>query len=172
MEHDTSWRYRIRTTGVAIGCVVALAGVALAEGGGDQGPSAQITVSIDALDWMVGHWRRDGEARSSEELWIPPEGGLMLGVGRTIKDGRAVGFEYLRIEQRDASLVYVASPGGQPPTEFVLARLETERAVFENPQHDFPQRILYWREQGDLCARIEGEINGEPRQIGWCWSRL
>lgn len=126
--------------------------------------------SIEALGWMVGHWRREGEGSSTEELWLPAEGGLMLGLGRTIKGDRAVGFEYLRIEQRDTGVVYVASPGGQPPTEFPLSTLEPNRVEFENPDHDFPQRILYWRQGVDLCARIEGEMGGQQRQLGWCWS--
>ncbi len=34
--------------------------------------------------------------------------------------------------------------------------------VFENPQHDFPQRILYRKNpDGTLHARAEGERNGK-----------
>ncbi len=30
------------------------------------------------------------------------------------------------------------------------------RVVFENTAHDFPQRIIYWKDGNDLRARIEG----------------
>ena len=50
---------------------------------------------------------------------------------------------YLRIVERDGGLVYIAQPGGNPPTEFVLTELDKKRAVFVNPRHDFPQRIIY-----------------------------
>ncbi len=43
--------------------------------------------------------------------------------------------------------------------------------VFENAVHDFPQRILYWREGEALLARVEGTLRGEPRSEEWRFSR-
>jgi len=43
--------------------------------------------------------------------------------------------------------------------------------VFENPEHDFPQRILYRLDGGMLHARIEGVVDGEPLSSEWTWSR-
>jgi hypothetical protein len=38
--------------------------------------------------------------------------------------------------------------------------------VFENPQHDFPIRVMYRREKtGGLLAAIEGNRNGTLRRI-------
>ena len=54
-----------------------------------------------------------------------------------------VGFEFLRIVERDGGLVYIAQPGGNAPTEFVLTELNNQRAEFVNPRHDYPQRIVY-----------------------------
>lgn len=66
-----------------------------------------------------------------------------------------VAFEYLRIIERNGGLVYVAQPGGNPPTEFVLTELNNQRAVFLNPHHDYPQRIVYeLSEKGTLTASI------------------
>jgi hypothetical protein len=42
-------------------------------------------------------------------------------------------------------------------------------AVFENPGHDFPQRIIYRREGDSLIARIEGEVDGRRRSAQWEW---
>jgi hypothetical protein len=41
---------------------------------------------------------------------------------------------------------------------------------FENLAHDFPQRIIYWRADKNLCARVEGTIRGEKEGEEWCWS--
>src|SRR6185436_1552848 len=73
----------------------------------------------------------------------PPSGGAMLGMSRTVSGERMVAFEFLRIVERDGGLVYIAQPNGAPPTEFALTQLEPMRAVFENPRHDYPQRIVY-----------------------------
>ena len=60
-------------------------------------------------------------------------------------------FEYLRIVERNDGLVYIAQPNGATPTEFVLTEIGETRAVFDNPRHDYPKRIVY-----DLSA--EGRL--------------
>ena len=126
----------------------------------DIAPATPIQGAIADIAWLAGAWVGTRNGRSIEERWSPPLGGAMLGVSRTVARQRMVGFEYLRIVERDGSLVYVAQPGGRPPTEFVLTELEEGRAVFKNPQHSFPQRIVYERTAaGGLVARI-GYANG------------
>jgi hypothetical protein len=79
----------------------------------------------------------------------------MLAVARTLKGDRMTGFEFLRIVERDGSLVYIAQPGGRPPTEFALTRIASDGATFENPAHDFPKVIRYRRlDNGTLEARV------------------
>ena len=43
--------------------------------------------------------------------------------------------------------------------------------VFENPKHDFPQRIRYRLKGDTLHARIEGTINGKERAIDFPYQR-
>ena len=46
------------------------------------------------------------------------------------------------------------------------------RAVFENKQHDFPQRILYWLDaEGAMHARIEGPQGGKTISLEWVWKK-
>ncbi len=128
--------------------------------------------TLDRLRWLVNHWHSADGAKSSEEHWIGPRGGLMLGVNRSIYSNGKASFEYLRIESAgEDQVVYHASPMGRSETKFPLVEIGNERVVFENPAHDFPRRISYWLD-GDhqLHARIEGEINGQPRQQEWVWS--
>jgi hypothetical protein len=105
-------------------------------------------------------------ARSIEERWSPPLGGAMLAVSRTVSKEKMVAFEYLRIVERDGGLVYVAQPNGAPPTEFVLTELSKTRAVFENPRHDSPQRIVYeLSAEGGLSASIGFIKGGKPTRF-------
>jgi len=62
--------------------------------------------------------------------------------------------------------------GGQPATPFVLRSGKPGEAVFENPDHDFPQRVIYRRCDADLCARIEGTVGGQVRGMDWRYRRL
>jgi hypothetical protein len=125
--------------------------------------------SLDELAWMAGSWASKEGGRVSEEHWTGAAGGMMLGVHRDLEGGKAA-FEFLRIEERDGKVTYLASPQGSEPTPFTLIESAAQRAVFANPDHDFPQRILYWREGESLCAAVEGPIDGETVSERWCWS--
>jgi len=123
--------------------------------------------AMEDMVWLTGAWvgTRGSQGQISiEERWTPPLGGAMLGVSRTVSRGRMSAFEYLRIVERDGGLVYIAQPGGGPKTEFVLTELGATRAVFENPRHDFPQRIVYeLSAAGGLTASIAFAKGGNPR---------
>ena len=59
-----------------------------------------------------------------------------------------------------------AQPGGNAPTEFVLSELSATHAVFENPRHDYPKRIVYeLSAEGDLSATIGFMKGGSPRRF-------
>lgn len=123
--------------------------------------------AIGDLAWLSGAWvgtRGTNGAISFEERWSPPKGGAMLAVARTVSRDRMSAFEFLRIVERDGGLVYVAQPGGAPPTEFVLTELTAKRAVFDNPRHDYPKRIAYkLSPEGVLTATI-GFLKGGTRR--------
>lgn len=119
--------------------------------------------------WMSGTWRITTDGATSEETWSHDDGTTMTGMHRDLRPGKKTWFEFLRIEQRGDSLVYIAMPGGRPPTEFPLKSAGDLRIEFENPEHDFPRRIRYWRDGVRLCARVEGE--GEKAEQ-WCWERV
>jgi hypothetical protein len=111
--------------------------------------------TISAVSWLAGNWVGQDGPVLVEERWTPPAGGVMLAVSRTLKGERLAAFEFLRIIERDGSLVYVAQPGGRPPTEFVLSAIGPDSATFENPSHDFPKVIRYSRRpDGTLEARV------------------
>ncbi len=130
---------------------------------------AQVSPAAGSNAWLAGAWvgsRGEGAATTFEERWSPPLGGSMLAVSRTVSRGKMVGFEFLRVVERDGGLVYIAQPGGKTPTEFVLSELGPTRAVFENPRHDYPKRIVYeLSADGGLSATIGFTKGGTPRRF-------
>ena len=118
---------------------------------------------IEDLAFLAGSWATEAGAVRVEEEWLCPSADTMIGMGRTtdVASGKTVFFEYLRIEKRPDGLVYVAQPKGGPATAFRLVRLEAGFAVFENPAHDFPKRVVYSKSPaGGLIARVEGDGRG------------
>ena len=135
-----------------------------------QAPTSQNAVA--RLGWIAGCWERTNGPTIVEEQWMRPRGGTMLGMGRTTRRDTMVEFEQLRIFERAGKLVYAATPSGQVPAEFEAATSSDTLVTFENPAHDFPQRIIYRRRGADsLMARVEGTRNGQPRGIDFPYRR-
>jgi Domain of unknown function (DUF6265) len=136
---------------------------------GDIALPTPAKAAIGDMAWLAGAWvgTRGAEgATSIEERWSPPLGGAMLAVSRTVSRGKMSAFEYLRIVERDGGLVYIAQPNGASPTEFVLTELGPTRAVFDNPRHDYPKRIVYeLSAEGHLSATIGFTKGGTPRRF-------
>ena len=134
--------------------------------------AAQGTKPVIAdLSWMAGSWTGESRGIQMEEHWTAPKGNSMVGIHRDTGKGRTLLFEFLRIEQQGDQIVYLSMPNGRSPaTPFPLKELSGTRVVFENPAHDFPQRIIYWKDGNDLRARIEGAQNGKPAGEEWRWS--
>lgn len=126
-------------------------------------PAAAIAGELETLTWLAGCWEMQQGALRIEEQWTRPAGGTLLGMGRTIRGDRTVFTEFLRISVVDGKLTYTARIGTPQVTPFVLSRLTGTEVVFENPTHDFPQRIVYRKTEKGLMARIEGKDKGRER---------
>ena len=117
------------------------------------------TTSLADISWISGDWQTapGGRARV-EEHWTSVAGATMMGMSRTVAGEKTVEFEYLRIEQRADGIYYVAHPKARcPGTDFKLTKASATEAVFENPQHDFPKRVIYRKTADDsLTASIDG----------------
>lgn len=136
-----------------------------------------VPAPIDRLAWLAGCWSRESPKRIVEEQWMAPRGGLMLGMSRTVskETGGTIEFEAVRIEEREGKLVFVAKPSGQPEATFESIELTESLVVFENPAHDFPQRVGYQRTaEGGLAAWIEGSSGpeGELKRVDFPYARV
>lgn len=129
----------------------------------------QKPVKISDLGWLAGCWetRKPDTGFILSEQWMKPEGGMMIGMGRTVNGGRAVDWEFMRIEQRGDGLAFVAKPkANKDETTFSMIRMSESEVVFENPTHDFPQRVSYRLAPADsLVPRIEGTVGGKLKSI-------
>jgi hypothetical protein len=126
---------------------------------------------VAGLDWLAGTWTVAKGDEVVTESWVGPGNGLLVAVNLTTRGTQRKSFEFLRIGDTVEGFSYYASPGGRPPVEFKLKEQGERRVVFENTAHDFPQRILYWRDGESLVARIEGTIGGKERNEEWRFAR-
>jgi hypothetical protein len=132
-----------------------------------QGPD------VDTLSWMAGCWRQESSSRTVDEVWMAPSGDGMLGMSRTVAKGRIVEFEFLQIREREGRIEYIARPSGQAEATFTATAVGQKEVIFENPAHDFPQRVIYrLQPDGNVAARIEGTVNGQSRGVDFPMTRV
>jgi len=129
--------------------------------------------TLDDLTWLKGCWRteapRAAESGSqTTEVWIDPPGPALFGYSVTEGEGAVQGWEQMRIDAADGGRPrFVAMPGGGAPVAFAMREQinlddPTQIAVFENPAHDYPQRIVYQRDRNRLTATISRIDGGDP----------
>ena len=109
----------------------------------------------DLPAWMTGAWERIEGEKWADEFWTPPKAGSMIGASRS-GYGEKLGFwEHMRIvREADGKLAFWAISGDQKPVRFAAVRSDQKEVVFENPAHDYPQRVRYWRTDRKLNAQI------------------
>ena len=97
----------------------------------------------------------------------------MLGISRTVADGKTVEFEFMQIrEEASGEILFIAKPSGQPEATFKMIKGSAREVIFENPQHDFPQRVIYrLQDDGSLLGRIEGVSKGKEKSVDFPMSR-
>lgn len=129
--------------------------------------------NISDQQWLVGCWERARPNGRMVEGWSAPVDGIMAGMSTSIRDTTRRVLERLRLFYRGDTLIYEASPARQPMNEFKSTLISAQEIVFEDPEHDFPQKITYRRIGADsLFARVEGDRDGRQRPIDYAFKRV
>lgn len=100
---------------------------------------APVKASLDDFKWIVGHWTGTGLGGTSDEMWMPPAAGAILGSFRQLQDGKVVFYEILTFTEREGTVVLRLKHFNADLTgweekgqvlEFPLVKLTATEAVF------------------------------------------
>jgi Domain of unknown function (DUF6265) len=145
--------------------LIALALAAAAAPAAADGPA-----DLGELEWLAGIWVAETGRSWTEERWAPARGGVMLGTSLSGKGEAASGYEFMRIAaDGEGRIAFWGAPEGKPAVPFRLVSAQRGEAVFENPTHDFPTRIVYRRTGSGMTATVSGP-DGANRQT-WRYKR-
>jgi hypothetical protein len=120
--------------------------------------------------WLAGCWEMQDGAQWTDECWMSPRGGVMLGASRSGEGAALTSWEAMQITiepaaaRRDAvpQVTFWASPSGAPRTPFVLEPSALPGATFVNLANEYPQRVRYWRDGALLKAEISLADGSKP----------
>ena len=162
-----------------LGCGIFTVVLALTAAAGapppEQAKSAE--PKLERLQWLLGSWKREGKSGTIRESWTRLGDRVVEGKSSRVDNagGAHVPLEDLLLAEMGGEVFYISKVAENPyPVAFRLTELGERSAVFENPTHDFPQRIVYeLRDDGTLLAAIEGpaESGGAPRRIEFPFRR-
>lgn len=163
-----------RRATIAAALLLAIGGIGVTHASGTSEATPQQSGPLHALTFMTGCWRGQfggGQAGPGtiEEYYSTPTSNMIIGVTRFVRGGRTVDFEFTRIMASDSGVTLMPQPRGRPPTPFRMTSSDSMSAVWENPAHDFPQKISYRRISTDsIVAAIEGPgEGGRTQRMEW-----
>jgi hypothetical protein len=125
---------------------------------------------------LQGLWKMETGRGPIYEEWNKKDDQKLTGRSYRINNTDTVVMERIELYISGNEIVYsptVSNQNNQQPVSFKLISNAGGRFVFENKEHDFPQRIIYNLVSNDAVhARIEGVRNGQERGSDFRYSRV
>lgn len=171
---ETRWHYtqRIEMKNFFLLCLSA---AVLSSCGGDETnnktetPEASPKVNkLEQLNWVLGTWVMETPDGTFTEYWERTNDSIYAGHGMLVSaKGDTLFSERIKVEQSGDTVYYkpvISRQNDGKETVFTEKLLADNEVIFENPAHDFPQRIIYKKPtDSTLYARIEGRQDGRDR---------
>jgi len=124
--------------------------------------------SIADLDWLSGAWTGGDGQSTWETSYSSPDGGQIVAASKEMRGGKTVMIDFEHFYERAGSVRMTPYPFGKKSVEFTMTEFSRadKRAVFANPEHDFPNRFTYQRSsKSSLKITLEGTMNGSPLRV-------
>ncbi len=136
-----------------------------------QTGSQSENINLDKLNFITGEWVGELGDGTVTENWVKSSDTVFSGQSYFMKGTDTLSRESITLRLQDTSIFYIPLVAGQndnKPVVFRLTYLDSTKAVFENPEHDFPQKISYELKAGDsLIAVISGMHEGETQSVSF-----
>jgi len=131
---------------------------------------------IKKVAWLLGSWQNKTAKGITAESWKKLNDSTYLGKSYQLRGQDTVSAEHIRLEEHQGNLYYIPTVKNQnegKPVTFTLSGSSATGLIFENPEHDFPQKISYNLIGRDsLAAEISGLYKGKQRAIKFPMSRV
>jgi hypothetical protein len=128
------------------------------------------------LQKLNGVWKMETAKGPLYESWTKTSANEMRGGSFKTIGNDTIRFEDVRLSKSDQGIYYspiVKNENGDKPVSFRMISSTDQRFVFENKEHDFPQRIIYHLIARDsMHAWIEGIQNGKEKTTDYYFKKI
>ncbi len=123
--------------------------------------------NLEQLSWILGKWERERKNGSAYEVWERVDNQSFKGLAFVVNGNDTTIIEILELKHAGNEIFYIPTvPHNPGPVPFKLVKITKTIAVFENREHDFPNRIIYTHQpDGSLLARIEDTAGEKGRNF-------
>ena len=129
-----------------------------------QQQSSEVESKFKTLKWLEGRWERTNvkPGMKANEQWQVDAPYHLRGTGVTMKGEDTVFLEKIQIVIRDGSIYYVADVReNKAPVYFKFTSLTSRGFICENPEHDFPKKIVYESNGTNLVVTISDDSKSQ-----------
>ena len=119
--------------------------------------------------WLEGEWKTNNKSGFAGESWWLENDTLLSGQGLVHVAGQLRVMEEISVFISQGNIYYGATVSDQNKGKQVIFKathISEGHLVFENPQHDFPTRIVYkLKDQNTLDVNISGRDEEDSNTI-------
>lgn len=161
---------KVKTTllsAVAITALMACKKETPAETPAIEASAAKTYANLEKAAWFLGEWGNKSTEGELTERWKKENDSLFLGESYFVVGKKDTVFaEHIKLWESNGKLTYTAKVPNQNDNEavdFEMTSSTDNQIVFENPKHDYPNKIVYNKINNDsLVAEIFGIQKGKP----------
>lgn len=122
---------------------------------------------IKNADWFIGEWANKSAEGELTERWKKVNDSVYHGESYFVTPAKDTVFaETVALTEANGKLAFtvtVPNQNDEKPVRFEATSFTRSQIVFENPKHDFPNKIVYNSVGNDsLVAEIYGTQKGKP----------
>ena len=120
---------------------------------------------LKKANWFIGDWENITNEMEMKEIWKQKNDSCFSAESFVTVKKDTVFYEKVDLLQRNDSLFYIVSvkeQNNEKPVSFYMTKATENELVFENPKHDYPNKITYKKMTSDsLVASISGLKDGK-----------
>jgi len=123
--------------------------------------------AVENANWLIGRWENNSAEGNLSEFWAKTNDSTFQGESYFVIENDTVFGEKVELMQRGNDFIFearVAKQNDEKPVPFKLTKSSETEMVWENPTHDFPNKIVYQKVGKDsLVAEIFGTKDGKAK---------
>ena len=123
--------------------------------------------AVENANWLIGRWENNSAEGNLSEFWTKTNDSTFHGESYFVIKNDTVFGEKVELMQRGKDFIFearVAKQNDEKPVPFKLTKSSETEMVWENPAHDYPNKIVYQKVGNDsLVAEIFGTKDGKVK---------